>query len=76
MIRTYGQFHSLDAFEIKAVLKSVVDFDNYNIFWNLSPEQMKLYQTDPKFKLSPEERAKIIDKLHKEYMQYKVTPEN
>lgn len=68
VIRCYGMHSSLDAFELKPLLRNLSDFDTYNIFWSLSPLEQKLYMADPKAKLTAEERTELLERLKTEFM--------
>lgn len=69
LIKTYNNYSSLDQYEMIPLLRSVNDFDTFQLFWGLTPIEMELYGADPKFKLSDSERADLLAKLHEKFMQ-------
>lgn len=70
MVKRYNMHSTMDAFELAPLLRStdVDDLNTFNIYFNLSPLEQKLYVADPKGKLTDEERSELLSKLKKEYM--------
>lgn len=68
IIKTYRAYSSLDQYELVPLLKSVNDFNTFNIFWSLTRAEMLLYQADPKFQHNEEERKALLQKVKVQLM--------
>lgn len=68
VIKKYATHSSLDQFEMIPLLRSVSEFDTYNIWWGMSELEKQLYVEDPKHKLNPEEREELLNKLKTKLM--------
>lgn len=71
VIKKYNINSSLDQFELLPLLRetNVDDLITFNIYFGLTDLEAKLYQTDPKFQLSKEERLASLDKLKSRMME-------
>ena len=66
---------SLNSADIIELFKQYNEFNTWNIYWKLSPEEQQYFLADPKMTLSAEERQKLFEKIHNNLMQYKVEGE-
>lgn len=65
-LKTYNSHSDLAQFEMLPLLRSINDFNTYNIYWSLTPLEQKLYMLDPKNKMDEEEYNKHFERLKKE----------
>jgi hypothetical protein len=71
IIKHYNTHSSLPQYALSPYLRSVDEFNTFNIYWNLSDEEKAYYTADPLFKLSKEERQELFKKIKKRFMQTK-----
>lgn len=76
IIKQYALHNGLDQYELIPMLRSVNEFNTYGIFWGLSEAERLLYQNDPKFKLTEEERKVLLDKVHSQLMESNQSAKN
>ena len=68
IIKEYSKHSKFNSFEMIPFLRSITDFTTYNMYWNLSSIEQKLYCVDPKFTLTKDQRLKLQDKVKKKFM--------
>lgn len=61
----------LQQYELLPVLREldVDDFNNFNIYWGLSPLEAELYLADIKGNLTPEERKAVFEKVKARFIK-------
>jgi len=71
ILKRYNTHSDLAQYQLLPYLREINpdDLITFNIYFNLSPMEADLYASDPKFKLSPEERAKLFEKVKKHFME-------
>lgn len=76
LVKTYNNHNSLTAQNMIPLLRSVNEFNTYNIYFSLSPAELKLYAEDPKGLLSTEERYELLTKIHHQLMESNQSAKN
>lgn len=71
VIKRYNTYNSLAQFELLPLLREINpdDLMTFNIYFNMSELEAKLYSSDPKLQLTEEERSKLLSKLKKQLME-------
>ena len=69
VIKHYATHSSLCQRDLLPYLRSINDYTTFNIWFNMSDIEKRLYTLDPKFKLSKEERLALQEKVRKKFME-------
>jgi len=71
VIKQYAKHSAFTQQQMIPFLRNISDFTSWNLHWSLSDLEKKIYVSDAKFQLPPDEREKLIKKLHKQFMESK-----
>lgn len=68
MVKTYSQSSSLPAYAMIGLLRSVNEFNTFNIFWSLTDFELAYYKEDSKLQYTEQERKELFQKIKARFM--------